>query len=74
MEYQIPIKELDETMDYPLLVLSGMTGLSQDTIRRLASEGAFPIKEQNGESTVNGKEFLDWARSVNRRVEVDTSI
>jgi hypothetical protein len=70
MEYHLHVNELDNGTDYPLLVLSGMTGLSQEKIRKLGQEGHFRIKTQNGEQVVNGKEFLDWAASVNHTVEV----
>jgi len=71
MEYRMHVKELDEGTNYPLLVLSGMTGLSQQKIKELAEEGHFRIQSQNGEQVINGKEFLDWAERVNHTVEVE---
>jgi hypothetical protein len=71
MEYHLHVKELDNGTDYPLLVLSGMTGLSEQKIRKLGQEGHFRIKTKNGEQVVNGKEFLEWAASVNHTVDVE---
>lgn len=70
MEYKIKIKEVDEATNYPLLVLSGLTGLGQDTIRRLADEGNFSISRQDGETVVNGGEFKRWSASVDDTIEV----
>jgi hypothetical protein len=71
MEYHLHVEELDKGTDYPLLVLSGMTGLSEQKIKKLGQEGHFRIKTQNGEQVVNGKEFLEWAASVNNAVDVE---
>jgi hypothetical protein len=72
MEYTIKTKELDEHTDYPLDVLVGMTGLGFETIRRLEREGSFSFSsDATGAQTVNGKEFLDWAKSVNHKIEVE---
>jgi hypothetical protein len=71
MEYKMKVGEIDDATDYPILVLSGLTGLGQDTIRQLAKEGKFPIRSDHGEEKINGKEFMQWARSVNNRVDVN---
>ncbi|MCI3919515.1 hypothetical protein MO973_04620 [Paenibacillus sp. TRM 82003] len=71
MEYNIKVKELDAATDYPIDVLAGMTGLGFDTIRRLEREGSFAFQQKNGQQTVNGQAFLDWAQSVNNKIEVE---
>ncbi|TLS37254.1 hypothetical protein [Pseudalkalibacillus caeni] len=71
MDYKMPVKELDNGTDYPLIVLSGMTGLSQEKIKQLSDQGHFQIREKNGEQVVNGKDFLAFARSVNNHVDVE---
>lgn len=74
MEYEMKVKDLDEGTDYPIDVLAGMTGLGMDTIRKLEREGTFKfVRDRDGAEAVNGKQFLDWARSVNNRIEVETS-
>ncbi len=66
------VKELDEGTNYPLDVLAGMTGLGFDTIRRLEREGKFSFNNSgDGQPTVNGKAFLDWAKSVGNKIEVE---
>jgi len=72
MEYEMKVKELDEAVDYPIDVLAGMTGLGFDTIRKLEREGKFSFSSNaQGQQTVNGKEFLSWAKSVGNKVEVE---
>jgi len=72
MEYEMKVKELDEGTNYPIDVLAGMTGLGFDTIRKLESQGKFSFdKNDRGEQTVNGKAFLDWAKSVGNKIEVE---
>lgn len=71
LNYQIKVKELDDHTNYPILVLSGMTGLSQQTIHQLADQGKFPIDMTNGQEVVNGKQFKDWASSVGNIIEVE---
>ncbi|WP_166244385.1 hypothetical protein [Paenibacillus turpanensis] len=73
MIYEMKTKELDEATQYPLEVLSGMTGLGMATIEDLARQGCFPIQNQQGERVVNGKAFLSWAHSVGSKVEVESS-
>ncbi|WP_139488752.1 hypothetical protein [Brevibacillus dissolubilis] len=71
IEYRMKVKELDDYTDYPVNVLSGMTGLGEHTIRKLAGEQKFGIQEKNGEDVVNGKDFLQWANSVGNMVMVE---
>ncbi|RXT15319.1 hypothetical protein [Ammoniphilus sp. CFH 90114] len=71
MNYNIKVKELDEGTNYPLIVLSGMTGLGQKTIQELAEQGNFSMISENGQQVVKGKEFLDWAKSVDNQIEVE---
>lgn len=72
MQYKIKMNELDDKTDYPVDVLAGLTGLGFDTIRRLESEGRFSFStNEKGEQTVNGKQFKDWAESVNNTIEVE---
>lgn len=71
MKYRMHVQELDEGTYYPILVLSGMTGLSQKTIKELAANGYFQIQSQHGEEVIHGKEFLEWANRVNHVVEVE---
>lgn len=72
MNYEIKVKDLDEAANYPIDVLAGMTGLGFDTIRRLEREGKFRfVTDDTGKQAVNGKEFLTWAESVERRIEVE---
>ena len=71
MEYKIKVHEIDDATDYPLLVLSGMTGLSQNTINQLVAQGCFPKHTVNGEEVINGKQFTTWARTVNNTIEVE---
>jgi len=72
MEYEIKVKELDEATNYPIDVLAGMTGLGFDTIRRLEREGSFSFTTNGkGQQTVNGKDFLEWAKSVGNKIEVE---
>ncbi|WP_274361377.1 hypothetical protein [Paenibacillus thermotolerans] len=71
MEYNMKTKELDDGADYPIDVLAGMTGLGFDTIRKLEREGNISFRmNERGEQTVNGKQFLDWARSVGGIIDV----
>ncbi|HZG57106.1 hypothetical protein [Paenibacillus sp.] len=70
--YEMKVKELDEGTTYPVDVLAGMTGLGFDTIRRLEREGKFTfVKNGDGAEAVRGKEFLDWAKSVGNKIEVE---
>ncbi|TLS52290.1 hypothetical protein FE782_09955 [Paenibacillus antri] len=72
MEYEMKVKDLDEGTNYPVDVLAGMTGLGFDTIRRLEREGKFSFSNnRDGQQTVNGKAFLDWAKSVGNKIEVE---
>jgi len=71
MKYKMHVKEIDHQTNYPLDVLSGLTGLGQHTIAELADQGRFAIHEEGGQKTVNGQEFLSWAESVNNIVEVE---
>ncbi|WP_047153176.1 hypothetical protein [Aneurinibacillus tyrosinisolvens] len=71
MQYKMKVKEVDKGTDYPLLVLSGLTGLGQDTIRNLAQQGNFSIHEKEGTQTISGKEFMQWADSVSHTIEVE---
>lgn len=71
MIYQIKVKEIDEGTNYPLIVLSGMTGLSQQTIHQLVEHGNFPIVQQDGQDVISGKAFLEWAQSVDNEIEVE---
>ena len=71
MIYQIKVKEIDEGTDYSLLVLSGMTGLSQQTIHELVDQGKFSLNQQNGQAVIKGKEFLDWAHTVDNKIQVE---
>jgi hypothetical protein len=72
MEYEMKVKELDEGTNYPIDVLAGMTGLGFDTIKRLESQGKFSfMKDDKGRQAVNGKDFLDWAKSVGNKLEVE---
>jgi hypothetical protein len=71
MEYKMKVKEIDEATNYPLSVLSGLTGLGQETIRRLEQEGKFAFHQESGETQINGGEFLQWAREVNNIIEVE---
>lgn len=74
MEYEMKVEDLDEGTNYPVDVLAGMTGLGFETIRRLESEGKFSfIRNREGAQAVNGKQFLDWARSVGNKLEVEKS-
>lgn len=71
MRYKMKVKELDDNTNYPLDVLSGMTGLGIPTIQQLSGQGNFAINSNQGMETVNGREFLDWAASVGNVVEVE---
>lgn len=71
MKYHIKVQEIDNQANYPILVLSGLTGLGQHTIKKLSDEGNFGIKDQNGELFINGGEFKDWSNSVNHLVDVE---
>jgi uncharacterized protein (DUF2237 family) len=66
------MKELDEKTNYPIDVLAGLTGLGFDTIERLSKEGCFSISNnEQGQHTVNGKDFIDWSESVGNTIEVE---
>jgi len=71
MKYQIKVKEIDKGTDYPLIVLSGLTGLGQNTIKMLSEEGEFSIKSHEGQQVINGGEFLQWSNSVENTIEVN---
>ncbi|WP_027416351.1 helix-turn-helix transcriptional regulator [Aneurinibacillus terranovensis] len=71
MQYKVKINEIDDGTDYPILTLSGLTGLGQDTIERLVQEGKFPVQVKDGVKTVNGKKFRQWSHSVHDMVEVE---
>lgn len=71
MKYQINVKEIDNGTDYPLIVLSGLTGLGKETIKRLSEEGRFRIKVQDGKLVINGGEFKNWSHSINNTIEVE---
>lgn len=71
MRYQIKVKEIDQGTDYPLIVLSGLTGLGQNTIKELSEDGKFSVKDQNGQQVINGGEFLQWSNSVDNTIEVN---
>lgn len=70
MEYKIKVKEIDDATNYPVIVLSGLTGLGQDTIRKLADEGNFSIIQNEGEPVVNGSEFKRWSASMGDTIEI----
>lgn len=72
MKYKIKIQEIDDATNYPVQVLSGLTGLGQDTLRKLAEEGNFSINQQDGETVVNGSEFRRWSASVDDTIEVQS--
>ncbi|MBP1934330.1 hypothetical protein [Ammoniphilus resinae] len=72
MKYKIKYTEVDQATNYPLDVLSGLTGLGQETIQRLISEKAFSTSHTDeGKETVNGKDFLQWCHSVDNTIEVE---
>lgn len=71
MKYQIKVKEIDNGTDYPLIVLSGLTGLGQETIKHFSEEGKFRIKDQDGKLVVNGGEFKNWSHSIDNTIEVE---
>lgn len=71
MKYQIKVKEIDEGTNYPLIVLSGLTGLGQNTIKELSEEGKFSVKDHEGQQVINGGEFLHWSNSVGNILEVN---
>jgi hypothetical protein len=64
------VKELDEGATYTLLELSGLTGLGQQTLRKLIEQGKLHPQNQNGQEVIQGSEFLNWSRSVNHTIEV----
>jgi hypothetical protein len=71
MQYKMKTKELDDAVDYSIIVLSGMTGLGQGTIQELIDKGVLtPIKD-GSVTKINGKQFKDWALSVNDMIEVE---
>jgi hypothetical protein len=69
--YEIKIQELDDNFEYSLIELSGLTGLGQDTLRRLIQEGEFHSHEEKGVETVRGSDFLKWSKSVHNKIEVN---
>jgi len=71
VKYQIKVKEIDEGTDYPLIVLSGLTGLGQNTIKVLSEEGKFSAKGQGEQQVINGGDFLQWSNSVWNTIEVN---
>ncbi|WP_078547553.1 hypothetical protein [Litchfieldia alkalitelluris] len=71
MKYKMHIKEIDNYTDYPIDVLMGLTGLGKDTISYLIADGKISSFEKDGESVINGKDFLNWSTSVNHTIEVE---
>lgn len=71
MNYKIKVKEIDQETNYPLMVLSGLTGLSQQTIQELAEKGKFSIDNEGEQMVVKGQDFLSWAKSVDNSIEVE---
>jgi len=71
MRYHIKVKELDDAVDYPLIVLAGMTGLGMDTIRQLIDHGVLQTVTGGSEIRINGKHFKEWAQSVDNEIEVE---
>jgi|GEM_PF-1222952 len=72
MKYKIKHTEIDHGTNYPLDVLSGLTGLGQETLQRLISEQAFSTSlTDEGIEVVNGKDFLHWSSSVDHFIEVE---
>lgn len=71
MNYKIKVKEVDEETKYPLIVLSGLTGLSQKTIQELAQQGNFPLYHEGDQTVIKGQDFLNWAQSVDNCIEVE---
>lgn len=70
MKYKMHVKEIDNHTDYPINVLMGLTGLGEETIQHLIDDGKISSVQKDGESLINGKEFLNWSTSVNHTIDV----